>query len=110
MVYYNATTKKIWQLMESAFGGGASMIFSYDSSQRLSISSNSTGASISAQGGIPNVDLSIQASGSLTLICGSDTGERVNLGPRVTYNFKDISEGADDSGGTGFRVLRVPNA
>jgi hypothetical protein len=33
----------------------------------------------------------------------------VNIGSNVVYNNKTVSEGAADSGGTGFRVLRVPN-
>lgn len=52
--------------------------------------------------------LNIDSSGNLRLTRVSGSGS-VLLGGNVTFNSKAVSEGAVDSGGTGFRVLRVAN-
>jgi len=53
--------------------------------------------------------IAILASGDLAIgrLAGSGS---VDIGGLVKFSNKAITEGADDSGGTGFRVLRVPNA
>lgn len=52
--------------------------------------------------------LNIDGSGNLRVTRAAGAGS-FNISGAVIYNSKTVSEGAADSGGAGFRVLRVPN-